>query len=161
MANIERGQRTWQDSNGNEISPDNVRAVILVLGHSVAKQADIREQRQILQRVQIAEVDQFVVGQDQRVEHGQELGQARVNFGDAVVAEQQRLQSLQQREIREPRDLVVREIYCVILVLRKTNNGTRSRTGQARDKKELWVQTSVTPKFSIAGILNPARWRSW
>lgn len=63
-----------------------------------------------LQRVEVGQLGDVVLGEHEGVQVRQALGQARREAGDAVARAQQRVQARRQREVGEARDDVVGEV---------------------------------------------------
>ena len=87
---------------------DDVETIARLVGDWVVDEAEGSQRGETRQWVEILELGETIVGEDEGLEVGQEGREVGSDARHAVVAQQHRAQPLEQREVLELRDLIVR-----------------------------------------------------
>lgn len=88
----------------------------LFAGHRIAHQCHICQLRETLQHIQIGELSDIVLGQHQRVQVRQALGQVVGEQSDAVLRAKQCLQSWRCGKVVELDEVVVCEVEALLVL---------------------------------------------
>jgi len=96
---------------------NDVQAIIILSGDRVVQETQKRELFTLSQRLQISELCDSVRSKHESCEVGTALANDGSNAFDSISSQEKRSQSSQTREIVQLTDVVVCEIYSVILVL--------------------------------------------
>jgi len=96
---------------------NDVQAIIVLSGDRIVQETQKREPLTLSQRLQISEFSDSVRSKHEGCEVGTVLGNGWRNAFDSISSQEKRSQSSQTRKIVQLTDVVICEIYRIILVL--------------------------------------------
>lgn len=93
---------------------DQIKAIILLLGHGVIQQAQVRQTLKVGQCFQITELADSIIVEDESRKVGHKLVHMGVDMMDTVVAQVQVLQTNESRKVAQHAQVVVGKVDRVV-----------------------------------------------